>query len=374
MKQEYLKIIQEIENTYLSEESLMINDKIYKKISFYHINSFKFPFELYRQLSGTSSIRKFFRLDLRSWSIWIFSCIKTKSFQKRQLIDLIGVIPSWFFIETIKLPLHSNFIYYRGKNTALLYPDHKEPFVVKIKIFSNLNNNEKTTNSEVETIKIANAIRDCKVKTPLFISCNQNNQAQWFMQEMVNARDIGSIPSYKRRTIYNDLFEFMIKFYTKNGVELVYPKIHEFVNIDNIYDYLIKDDNGKSLLKKIDKMLSKNRKMLYALLHNDLYNKNILFDRDDKIWIIDWGNSERGYLVHDFRNKNFDKQAVFNRILYLNEIREDEIYSLEEQIFLENFLDTCFLLNKIYSQEKGEVYKQRIKKRFQKLNQSFNAK
>lgn len=364
MKNFQLEILKKVEDS-IFQEKLSQKKKVYRKIDFYYINSFKYPFQCFFKLSEVSSIRKFPILDTRAWLIWFFSGIKVKKFQKKSLFNLLGVLPSWWFLDKAELDLTTNFIYSRGHSIVMIYPDHWNPCVIKVTIPTSPAKGASLKNSEIDSLKTANSIFHPVVSSPKFLEEAEGDNYSYFVQEFVSGSEITSVLPIKRRRIYDSVFEFMVEFYLHNGVELIQPELDDYFENPLILQFFQQRDYF-IVIEKIQDLFESKKKMFYTMIHNDLYHKNILVNKG-KIHVIDWGNSERNFLVRDFSNKKFNAKIVFNKILESFESNIEEIFNLQEQIFIEEFIDTCLLIEKYYKKKKPKMLHHRIVFRIKKL-------
>lgn len=365
MSNKYQELVRNIEKIVLNQEITSI-PKTYKKMGFYWIKSF--PKKEIKNLFSIPSIRLYPQRDIRAWSIWFYYLTKTFKFNKEQFVYLLGAIPAWSFMTRHQFAIHSNFFYSRGRNITLLYPEKENQFVLKIHISRNGTNK---LQNEVACLLQANTIYHPNVETPKLLKKGNIGATYWYTQEMLYAKDVGNISSHKRQKIYNEVFEFMVDFYRKNKIFLKSPLDDNILHQKQIKEFLKFNKYGFKILLLVDSLLIKEKKMIEVHLHNDIYDKNILiskFVNNKKLYIIDWGNSARGYLVHEFRNKIFDKQQVFDKIIRMENISIDSVYNLEEQIFLEEYIDTCIIINKFLNNSSKEL-NLRINNRLKKLSQ-----
>lgn len=357
--------LQKIEAFLFLEKELEEN-VYYRRFDFYWIRSFGYPFEICRELQNISSIRKFPKLDMRAWAIWMFSILKTRSIPKTQLISLLGVIPAWFLMDKKEFSLYADFMYSRGNTITLIYPKEKLPCVVKTQLKPT-----RAFDNEVKFLQLANSISHPYVRTPEFISQGEIEDSNWFMQKLVQGKEITSFNGLKRKSIYDQVFEFMMLFYKQNGVRLKKPELDILLNKYSGSKFF-NNENGETVLKKIKDLSLADKNMLFTITHNDLYHKNILVDKSGMITIIDWGNSKENYLVHDFKNKTFDKEAVFNRITQDLNLSFCDIYSFKEQVFIEEFIEVCEMIRKYSGKKNKQLYKYRIKSRLKTLKNKLN--
>lgn len=366
MKKEIIESILEIENQYFQIESKAHATVSYKKIGFFYIRMFSFPFELIRELNKINSIRKFGSFNSRAWLIWMIGNFRKKKIQIKSLYNLSGVYASWFFLPILKFPFKADFFYNRGRITTLLYPNIENPIVLKMFLLSDKGSNS-YLEKESEILKSAGSIRNKKVKTPRFISYHRKEKLEYFTQTYINARSLGSISVFKKKKIYLDLFDFMIDFYQKNKINLIAPENSSWKN-ENVVFYLESFPEGKILLRNINSLVNQNKKMINVMLHNDLFDNNILIDKNKIIWVIDWGNAVRGNLVRDFSRKSFKWNQVFDKVVISECISQSEIYNLKEQVLIDQFFETCDMIRQLHKGGKNRFYKYRIQRRIKRLS------
>jgi len=146
--------------------------------------------------------------------------------------------------------------------------------------------------------------------------------------------------------VYEDVFDFMLMFYIKCGIKTVSLSDKNF-EIDEVLQHIETLKNGADILKKVKELKSKNKRLLQTCVHGDLSLNNILIDKNKTIWIIDWGESDEEYLAKDFKNDNFDTSLLYNTIVNQLSLDKNELYSLEDQIFIQDYTE---MLRLIYNQ------------------------
>lgn len=360
MTHNQIKKLQEIEDSILdfTKEN---TSHVYRRFDFYWIRSFDFPFKAYEELSAIPSIRRFPKLEFRSWAIWLFSSFYMKRIQKSDIISLLGVMPAWFLMKKQEIDLHANFIYSRNNLVTLIYPKIKNPYVLKIKL-----NSPRAFKNESHYLQMGEMISHKIVRTPKFINGGSFKDSSWYLQELVQGKEVTSFNSFKRRKVYQHVFEFMILFYKKNGIVLKTPDLDILLKNKVVSDFFLRNKSG-FILETIENLQKTKKNMFWTIIHNDLYHKNILVGSDENIFIIDWGNTIENYLVHDFKNKEFEKEKIFKKITKDFNLSQELIYNLEEQIFIEEFIEICQMIKKLEKKKNQKLYKYRIKNRINML-------
>jgi serine/threonine protein kinase len=243
------------------------------------------------------------------------------------------------------LPINADFYFDKGNYGIVIYMNKEYSKVVKFvqtTTFSGIQKLEK----EVKSLKIANVVNHPKVKTATINNVVKDENLNYFEQDLIFANDLHSLSKKNLKEVYEDVFDFMLMFYTKCGIKTVSLSDNNF-EIDEILQYVETLKNGSDILKKVKELKSKNKRLLQTCVHGDLSLNNILIDKNKTIWIIDWGESDEEYLAKDFKNDNFDTSLLYNTIVNQLSLDKNELYSLEDQIFIQDYTE---MLSLIYNQ------------------------
>src|SRR5690606_18116077 len=98
------------------------------------------------------------------------------------------------------------------------------------------------------------------------------------------------------------------------------------------------------ILSVFKRLYSKEKKMILCRIHGDLNHSNILSNKD-KICIIDWGKSKHHYLFRDLDNSSLNTEPIYEQFIKMSGLNSANIYSYNEQLFLEVFIEVCRLIH-----------------------------
>ncbi|RZK09635.1 MAG: hypothetical protein EOO46_13250, partial [Flavobacterium sp.] len=227
----------------------------------------------------------------------------------------------------------------------LLYIDAVNPRVLKFNLRNNLEYATKRLEDEIKSQKIANEIKHKSIDTPRLKSVFSADGLFGFEQELIHANDLGAFSSNRLKGVFVEVFDFMFDFYKLSGVSLISPKDNVFVGHDFVDNYLNQFDKGAELIETFTSILSKNKKVFWGRTHGDLSLNNILIDKNQKTWIIDWGKSKEQYLAKDLRNSNYEANDLYFKIVDHFGFERESVYSLQEQIFIEDYIELSRLVH-----------------------------
>src|SRR5690606_20208209 len=105
----------------------------------------------------------------------------------------------------------------------------------------------------------------------------------------------GKRQSFKNRNLleanYHKVFQFLLKFYLKNPIELQSLSESKFLNHDFVEEFISKQTHGEKVLSIYKKLYDEQKKMILCKVHGDLNHNNIL-SNGETVCIIDWGRSK----------------------------------------------------------------------------------
>lgn len=332
-----LKMILRVEQLSFSKENISyIKNKFVNPAEGLWLKVKKWPFNSYTLLSKVSGINSFPEKKLK---YWVFMFLRKRKSQK-----VLGFFLRLPFLKKSELNILAD-VYFNKKNFGiLLYVDNVKPRVLKFNLTKNVDYANKKLGNEVMSQKIANTIIHNKVSTPQLKAVYTETDLYCFEQELIVAKDLNSMSTNKIKSIYTNVFEFMFEFYKTSGVTLISPKDNMFIGHGFIDEYISKFDGGAETTRRFNTILSKENNMFWGRAHGDLSLNNVLIDKNQKIWIIDWGKSEERYLAKDLRSSNYDASNLYIKIINHFNFESNSVYTLNEQIFIEDFTELSRLV------------------------------
>lgn len=292
-----------------------------------YITHVQWPFKAYQLFSKVSGINAFPDKSIKNW----IQITKNKGKGAKKRIGLFYRMP---FIKKVNLPIYADVYFNKDYFGVLLYINQSVTKVIK---FNQSTDNEVCNKilNEANALRFANSIQHERVKTPNLLSLNAKDSLCFFEQELILAKDLHALPKSIQSIIYNQVFDFMFLIYQQEGIHLISPKIEASDIAPVVENYLIKIDNGQNIISKYKSLISENKLMLSGRIHGDLIFNNILFDKkEDKIWLIDWGESAHDYLAKDFKNSIESSALIFKKIINHFSFDEQKLYNLQDQIFM----------------------------------------
>src|SRR5690606_15180817 len=90
----------------------------------------------------------------------------------------------------------------------------------------------------------------------------------------------GEKQSFKNRRVleanYHKVFQFLLKFYLKNPIELQSLTENKFLNHHFVEDFITKQPNGAKVVSIFKSLFAKKKKMILCRIHGDLNHSNVL--------------------------------------------------------------------------------------------------
>ncbi len=277
-------------------------------------------------------------INLKHWVLWFLSKLKIKN-NRITLRSLLGLYLCWPFLKKIQLPLSADIIFYRLPVSVLLYDKKENSKVIKVA----LKESGKLKNkNEMESLLSASKIKHQKVMVPKIEFEHDDDGLNFFVQDFFVGKQLDFKDDLSN--IFNNIFDFLLKFYILKGIELNDINENRFLNHTFVEDYICSQRRGKEVVEIYKRLLHKDKRMLWGWVHGDLSHHNILYNQD-QICIIDWGKSKKNYLAVDLDITNFRTNNVFDAIIYESGIDKESIYTLNEQIFIKRFAEVNRLVH-----------------------------
>jgi len=334
----------------------LINNTYSNYDNFLWIKSTSWPFGYYKNFSKISGINAFPDKNLKNW----IKVIKNKGKGIKKRIGLFLRIP---FMKKEKWPVNANFYFNKVNFGILIYCDS----VKKVVKFNQTNHIEYASlkiQNEVESLKKANAIQHDVVYTPMLLNYYNKDGILFFEQDLVIGKDLHHFSEAKVLQAYNSVFDFMFLYYKSWGVKATPIIIKEYINNPIVEKYFCEFNKGEELLQKFKEISKQNKKMLIGRIHGDLSLNNILIDKNNKVIILDWGESSEEYLSKDMKEHKRNTTYLYNQIVKDNNFVKDELYNLSDQIFVGIFDELSKLLYNHYVNKVFDPY----------LNSKINTK
>lgn len=316
-------------------------NKSYKE--FRNINNYQWvenknwPFDAFRILNKVSIGNVFPGSFSLWWNNFKFH-LGYKVIHKRGYKNLVGYLMLFPFTKKHSFPLMVDVIFFKrgGKYVVLFYLKENISSVFKVNIRYKDFVNE--INQEVKSQQVANTINCDHVGTPKLKSFNLKGNLCYLEQELVsNCKSLKQLKLHKKNQVLKHVFNFIFEFYKKNGLKSV-PLQTNAIDFDTVKETLIYHLKDDVILLQMKSIINKKKKMIYGRVHGDLCYNNILVN-PEKIYIIDWGLSGEKYFCEDLIHKLMIvpreiKMKLFNDVIQYFNLDSNELYTLEEQLFL----------------------------------------
>src|SRR5690554_240406 len=287
--------------------------------NFLWIKSSGWPIGYYKKLSKISGISAFPEKSLNVWLQVLRN--KGKGFKKR--IGLFLRIP---FMKKDKLGIGADFYFNKVNFGILIYCDNIIKRVIKFNQTNNLEYARHKIENEVESLKKSNSITHNIVYTPKFKNYYDKDGIIFFEQELILGKDLHHLSKNQVLKIYDDVFNFMYLYYMKYKIKAEHIINKEHLTNPIVERHFCKLNNGEEILKRFREILKINKKMLIGRIHGDLSFNNILIDKNNKVIILDWGESSEEYLSKDMKEHKRNTTYLYNQIVKDNNFVKDELY------------------------------------------------
>lgn len=301
------------------------------------IKKVKWPFETYQLLSKATGISAFPEKRLKEWS----KVFKNKGKGLKKRIGLFFKVP---FLKTHKLPICSDFYFNKNNFGILIYTKIEKPKVIKFIQSDNVKHFGVKLQNEINSLKIANKIIHKKVHTSKLTSSYNQENIFYFEQELIIGQDLHFLSKNRLENIYNQVFDFMYFFYLQNEIKIIRLSECNYITNIEVQNYIRNLECGDYLIEKYNQIKTLDKKAIICTVHGDLSLNNILIDKQNKIFIIDWGESEENFIANDLRNFPKSSVGIFEKIINYKNFNKDSLYSFEEHIFISDFHDICKLI------------------------------
>lgn len=336
LKELDLKTILRVEQHSFSNNKSAKNNKYINPAKGLWLKQKEWPFKSYALLSKVSGISSFPEKKLKLWLLMFLG--------KRKSKNVLGFFFNLPFLKSYECPIAADVYFNKHNFGILLYINNTNSRVLKFNLTENIDYANRKLGNEVMSQKIANTVIHDKVSTPRLEAVYTEADLYCFEQELIIAKDLNSLSINTIKNIFIEVFDFMFEFYKLAGVFLRSPKENKFIGHTFVNEYISRFEDGDKLVKVFKTILLKNKKMFWGRVHGDLSLNNILLDKNQKIWIIDWGKSEERYLAKDLRSSNYEASNLYSKIIKHFNFERNCVYSLNEQIFIEDFTELSRLV------------------------------
>lgn len=313
--------------------------------------------EIYAQTLQYSEERFYPSSDYKEWGVWFLRLFQTNK-NRRSFTKLMGIRWNWVFLKTESLPLQADIIYCRKHTIVMVYTSLKVRRVLKMAV---TDRGKSLLKSEIDNQKLASSIESKEVFVPSVIKEFPFEGCDVKVEEYFQ----GKKQSFRNKKIleanYYKVFQFLIKFYLKNQIQLQSLSDNGSLNHKKVEEFIENQSQGSQVLSVCRNLFAKKKKMIKCMVHGDLSHHNIL-SNNDTVCIIDWGRSKFDYISRDLDNSSFNTQHVFDEFVVQAQINPSEIYSYWEQLFLGRFID---LSQEVYEGLSKNTSKERMRVRAQ---------
>lgn len=336
----YLKQFQQAEKLSgmsLSEEHEMLPYRHFNKA---WIKADKPIKEIYNNSLKYSELIFYPNTNYKSWGVWILKELKLIKVSLK-FNKLIGIRIIWPFTKPVYFPLRADIIYYRYHAAILVYTSTKQQYVIKIALTKW---GRTVMKSEMQSQRIASSIKFNDVLIPSILKEVHNEHLYFTVESYFQGKRHSFKDKIKLETNYRKVFQFMLKLYLSQPIELQYVSESEFIGHDFVEEFISKQSNGIEILMIFKKLYAKNKSMILCRIHGDLSHNNILVNRE-AVCIIDWGKSKHHYLFWDMDNSSFNTIPVYEQFIQESNINPKDVYPYYEQLFLKIFIEMCRLIH-----------------------------
>lgn len=318
--------------------------KTFRNINTYQwIQNAFWPLGAYRVLSKTP-LGNVLPAHPKLWINNLRIFFGNKTLNKRGYKNLTGYLLLFPFVKKKQYKVLANAFYFkRGKRyVVLFYTSSSINSVFKVVTTSktkHIYQFKQEFSLEIEGQKEANKIKHPTVFTPKLKSYQLEGEIIFIEQEFIpKSKSLKYLSVSKANQILEEVFDFMLEFYKKNKLELKKLKqiTYDKEKIEFVLDYYQLD---AKIIAKYESLIQQKKKLIYGKIHGDLHYENILYTKEKKVCIIDWGKFKDAYWVEETINGfiYFPENLVsdfFYKIKNHFAFDINEMYTVKEQQFL----------------------------------------
>lgn len=333
-------------------EKLTTKYSEFRKFEHIWIKKNKYPVGLFLQLKNIPGVRSWPIFSVKRWGRFIIEILQDKKSKTYTLPYLLGTVLGWYFLEKTVFPFKSHFIIMRSSR-VLIYRYQEKQYLIKLALPKELLKKSLQNEAHILNTFYKLEINNPNIFVPQVLADHSNEEPAFIKQELILGKTLHFFNNTIKENAIHQVFQFLLPLYLEN-IFIESPK--ELIDSNRMYkllDYLSQNKSYSRLQQYIYKIFNKNLCLVKTWTHNDLGTGNIIIDRENKIWLIDWGAAGINYVVNDLDNTVFSEAKIFYQLLLSESgIKVQEIYNYEEQVFIKKIDKLSEILNEGKNKER----------------------
>ncbi|SRX55342.1 phosphotransferase [Aequorivita sp. CIP111184] len=324
--------IEEIDQILCDKYNLVSKNYTYRRFGSNYVKSAIWPFGVYMNIKSHSELSVIPSTYKRRWINLLVGN------QEYSLTDLSGPLLGWFFLRRYVFQVQANFIFYKEQRAGLILLYKDLDIVLKANLVTDLDNVLIEYKQTKEAYNQAEVIGILKVPN-VFFHFYAPNKYSFFLQERIKGTTLQRLPTEVIAKNIEKMCDFLFLFYQQNKVSLKSPEI-DIEKMENIISLFY----GKEILfkflsikKHFHYILKEEKKCFWGKIHGDIHTRNLIVDKHDNLWLIDWQASKYDFIAVDFR-KIRNNDYLFKKLLILFPSQQTEIMNIIDQVFIGHLL------------------------------------
>lgn len=315
----------------------------FRKYKNTYIKKGSWPLDVYKNIELLTEITALPSFNIKKWISFFLKKLKLGK-SEIMISDLLGPLLGWFFLKEYSFKIQANSIIDRKNGRILVMIYNRFDVVMKLRP---INYNQKFSN-EVEGNILAKQVSEKYniLKIPnIVLKHIEINNTSYFLQDLIRGKAIAFCSQRIIAESYKKAADFMFFYYLENGLALKIPDTYMAVTTikkskvsDGLYDKLTQ------LNEKHDNLVKQQKKSFWGKIHGDINIKNLILDKNNDLWLIDWQDTRFDYIVVDLLSIQ-NSLYLFDKIYNHFSEQRNNLYNFDEQVFLYHYQEFMRKLN-----------------------------
>src|SRR5690606_18553513 len=190
--------------------------------------------ELYASSIKTLDVQFFPERKFTAWVLYLLNFLKRRK-RNTSLYSLLGIRATWKLLKVADFRLNADIIYSRQHSVVMIYSVVDKKKVIKL---ATTNRGKRDMRNEVVSQNLAGSIDFKDVFIPAILQEYHKDNLDFTVEDYFE----GEKQSFKNRRVleanYHKVFQFLLKFYLKNPIELQSLTENKFLNHHFVEDFI----------------------------------------------------------------------------------------------------------------------------------------
>ncbi len=336
-------ILEELDEKVCNYFDAQVTKNKFRKYKNTYIKKGSWPLDVYKNIELLTEITALPSFNIKKWISFFLKKLKLGK-SRIMISDLLGPLLGWFFLKEYSFKIQANSIIDRKNGRILVMIYDRFDVVMKLRP---INCNQKFSN-EVEGNILAKQVSEKYniLKIPnIALKHIEINNTSYFLQYLIRGRAIAFCSQQVITESYKKAADFMFFHYLENGLVLKSPETCTAVTIISKPKTLDLYDKLLQLSTKYNSLVRQQKMSFWGKIHGDINIKNLILDKNNDLWLIDWQDSRFDYIVVDLlfiQNSLY----LFDKISNHFSDNKNCIYDYDEQVFLYHYQEFIKKLSK----------------------------